>query len=90
MGNGILKLINELTQLRQGFAGQGGLTNYMIAYILIILVVSFILAFRSMKDMEVPPELKHLASIKKFTGRIVFFKDKVKHYSSSSSLKSSG
>jgi len=62
----------------------------MIVYILIILVVSFILAFRSMKDMEIPHELKNLEKIKRFAGSIVFFKNKVKHYSSSSSLKSSG
>ncbi len=58
----------------------------MTIYILIlILVVSLLLALRSMKDTHVPKELHELIAKRKVRGKIVFFKGKVKHYSSSSS-----
>ncbi|MEK7079141.1 MAG: hypothetical protein AAB929_03655 [Patescibacteria group bacterium] len=56
----------------------------MIFIIIIILAVSLILALFSMKDLGIPKEIARLIAIRKHRGSIVFFKDKVKHYSSSS------
>jgi hypothetical protein len=50
-----------------------------------ILLASFIMAFRSMKDFEVPDEIKKILLPKTVKGTIVFFKNKVTHYSSTSS-----
>lgn len=55
-----------------------------------IFAVSLILALISMRDMGVPKEISRLITVRRHTGRIVFFKHKVKHYSSSSSSRSSG
>lgn len=66
---------------------------YMILILASILIVSFVLALRSMGDINIPKEIQKLIQEKRHTGRIVFFKDKkTKHYSSSSSssLRSSG
>lgn len=51
----------------------------------IIFIISLILAIRSMKDFGIPKELKVWLNGKRIKGTIVFFKDKIKHYSSSSS-----
>lgn len=59
----------------------------------LLLVFSFVLAVRSMKDLGVPDEINRMIGNKKYKGRIVFFRGKkTKHYSSSSSSssKSSG
>ncbi|MFH0773404.1 MAG: hypothetical protein V1922_03785 [bacterium] len=59
--------------------------------IITLFFISLILALRSMKDFHVPEEIQRIINNKKYKGRIVFFKNKkVKHYSSSSSSKSSG
>lgn len=55
-----------------------------------IFLVSLILALISMRDMGVPKEISRLIGIRKHKGSIVFFKHQVKHYSSSSSSRSSG
>lgn len=57
-----------------------------------LLVFSFILALRSMGDIQVPEEIQKLVRQNRHKGRIVFFKNKTtKHYSSSSSSsRSSG
>jgi len=60
----------------------------MIWIFLLILALSFILAFRSMKDFDIPKEIKHLLMSRKIKGTILFLKGKVKHYSSTSSLSS--
>jgi len=57
----------------------------MIIFVgIILLIVSFILAFRALSDLETPPEVRRLMKKKKSTlsGVIVFFKKKVVHYSS--------
>ena len=65
--------------------------NMNILIIAILFVISLILALRSMKDINIPQEIQRMINNKKYKGRIVFFKDKkVKHYSSSSSSRSSG
>ncbi|KKQ01454.1 MAG: hypothetical protein US11_C0008G0011 [Candidatus Roizmanbacteria bacterium GW2011_GWA2_36_23] len=52
-----------------------------IYYIFIaILIVSFLLALRSMKDFQLPKELQYLLSVKRIKGTIVFFKNKTVHY----------
>lgn len=56
----------------------------MIYIITVLLIVSFVLALLSMRDLRVPKEIIRLISIRKHRGSIVFFKDKVRHYSSSS------
>ncbi len=55
----------------------------MIIYILLgLFVLSLVLAIFSMKDFNMPRELKKMLAGRKIKGSIVFFKDnKVKHYS---------
>ncbi len=45
-----------------------------------IFFISFILAFRSMKDFGLPKEVKQLIKIRKVKGTILFLKDRIKHY----------
>lgn len=61
------------------------------ALFLVLLIISFGMALRSMKDEHgVPKEIKKLLDARKHSGRIVFFQGKkTKHYSSSSSSTSS-
>ena len=47
---------------------------------IIIFIVAFVLALRSMKDFNVPAEINRLVQGKKVQGKIVFFKNKVVHY----------
>ena len=47
---------------------------------IIIFIVAFVLALRSMKDFSVPAEINRLVQGKKVQGKIVFFKNKVVHY----------
>lgn len=54
----------------------------LILIFLIILIISFILAFISMNDFEYQPP--KLIFFQKKMGRIVFFKKGIRHYSSSS------
>lgn len=53
----------------------------MIITFVLIAVLSFILALRSMKDFDSGQAVRRYVRKKK-KGTIVFFKDKVKHYSS--------
>lgn len=53
--------------------------------LLLIFLISFILALRSMGDFKTPEIIKHVIESKRLKGTIVFFKDEVKRYSSSSS-----
>jgi len=48
--------------------------------ILTILVLSFILALFSMKDLGFAEELKRMLDRKKIRGTIVFFKNKIIHF----------
>lgn len=61
----------------------------MIITIIVLLIVSFVVALRSMKDFDTPPEVRKLLPLKKIKGSIVFFKNKIDHYSSSTSSSSS-
>lgn len=57
-----------------------------MAFIFIILFcLSLVLAVRSMRDFEIPSEIRQLLRSRKIHGTIVFMKDKVLHYSSTSS-----
>ena len=47
---------------------------------ILILILSFILAVRSMADFEIPKEVRRLLKINKVKGTIMFLKGKVKHY----------
>ncbi len=53
----------------------------MILLILIVIfVVSFFMALRSMKDFGIPREIQRLLKFKNIRGTILFFKNKTKHY----------
>jgi hypothetical protein len=52
----------------------------MVITFIIILILSFILALRSMKDFNIPAEINRLVQGKKVRGKIIFFKNKVVHY----------
>ncbi|MEK7109791.1 MAG: hypothetical protein AAB876_01065 [Patescibacteria group bacterium] len=52
----------------------------MLFTFILILSLSFIVAFHSMKDFNVPNEINRLIQGKKIKGKIVFFKNKVVHY----------
>ena len=57
--------------------------------ILALLGVAFLLAVRSMKDVGFARELGKTIQKRKMKGTIVFFKNKIVHYSSSKSSSSS-
>jgi hypothetical protein len=46
----------------------------------LLLIGSFIVALRSMKDLAVPPAIIKMLMVKKIRGTIVFFKDQIKRY----------
>ena len=48
--------------------------------IAVILVISFLLALRSMKDLKFSDEIEKILHKKKIQGAIVFFKDKIQHF----------
>jgi len=48
----------------------------MLLVFLVILIISFILALRSMKDFDMPNEIKKLLQNQKIRGTIIFLKDK--------------
>ncbi len=52
----------------------------MIIIIGLILLTSFFIALRSMKDFEIPKEIKKMIKLKSKKGSIVFFKNKIKHF----------
>jgi len=52
----------------------------MFISFLIIFAFSLILAYRSMKDFNVPSEINKMIQGKKVRGKIVFFKNKIVHY----------
>lgn len=52
----------------------------MLFWFLLILILSFILALRSMSDFKVPKEIRRIIDSKKIRGTIIFFKGKIKHY----------
>jgi hypothetical protein len=49
----------------------------------VLFCISFILAFRSMKDLKFGQEVAHMVFKKKMKGSIVFFDKKVVHYKGS-------
>ncbi len=61
----------------------------IILSIIILLIVSFFLAIRSVnRELSVPEEVKNIKIVRKikgFSGVILFLKEKIVHYSSSSS-----
>ncbi|MCS6956679.1 MAG: hypothetical protein NZM02_02430 [Patescibacteria group bacterium] len=52
----------------------------MIFWFFLIFVISFVLAFKSMSDFQIPKEIKKIIDLKKIRGTIIFFKGKIKHY----------
>lgn len=65
------------------------MTTELILTFAAILLISFVWALFSMRDLAVPDEIAKLLRVRRIKGSIVFFKDrKVKHYSSSSSRSS--
>ncbi len=52
----------------------------IVYYLIIIFFVSFFLALRSMKDFQLPKEIKRILDQKKIKGRIIFFKDKIRRF----------
>jgi len=52
----------------------------MIIVFVILLLFSFLLALRSMRDFSIPSELKRIVSNKKIKGSILFLKHKTIHY----------
>lgn len=60
----------------------------MILIFVLIFIFSFFIAFRSMTDFDIPKEIKDFLSAKRIKGTIIFFKGKIKHYSSFSSRSS--
>jgi len=61
----------------------------MILIFFIIFLISFLLAFWSMRDFDLPKEISNFINRSKIRGTIVFFKNKIIHYSSSSKSFSS-
>ena len=53
--------------------------------IIILFIISFVFALRSMKDLAFSKELEEVLKKNSMKGVIVFFKDKIVHYSSKSS-----
>lgn len=64
----------------------------IILGLFVVLIISFLLALRSLSELEVPKEvlerLKKGQPPPKFWGMIVFLKGRVLHYSSSSTVES--
>jgi len=52
----------------------------MILTLFLIFIIAFLLSSWSMRDFNVPVEIKRMIFAKKLKGTIVFFKDKVSHY----------
>ncbi|NMB84256.1 hypothetical protein GYA28_03110 [Candidatus Roizmanbacteria bacterium] len=52
----------------------------MIILFIIFLATSFIIALISMKDFDIPKEIKTFFKIKPVKGTIIFFKNKTTHY----------
>lgn len=52
----------------------------MIIYFIIIFIISFILSFYSMRDFQLPIEIKKILKERKIKGKIIFFKDKIRKY----------
>jgi len=57
----------------------------MIYIFLTILILSIVIAVISMYDYDLPSSLKKIITGKTIKGSIIFFKQQIKHYSSSSS-----
>lgn len=62
----------------------------MVFIFLLLFILSFLMALRSMKDLDIPLEIERLVRSRKIKGSIVFLKNKIKHYSSLSPSSSSG
>lgn len=54
---------------------------YLLFVIAALLLVSFILALISMRDLKLPEEVKKILKKNKIKGAIIFFKEKIVHYS---------
>jgi hypothetical protein len=62
----------------------------MFYIFILILILAFVFALISMKDFDVPGEIKRMISARKMKGTIILTKKKTIHYSSDSSVFSSG
>gem|GEM_PF-981297 len=60
----------------------------MVVALIIILALSLVLSIFSMNDWDVPVEIRRLIKSRRLKGTIIFFRKKIKHYSSSSSSSS--
>ena len=61
----------------------------MLTVVVVIFCLSLVITFFSMRDFDVPKEVRNRIKHKKLKGTIIFYKGKkVKHYSSSSSFSS--
>ncbi len=47
---------------------------------LVLFLISFLLALRSMRDFRLPAELQHMLNARKVKGTIVFLRNKIVHY----------
>lgn len=56
--------------------------------VFIIFIISVLITFRSMGDLDAPKEIKSLIKKRRTKGTILFFRKKIKHYSSSLSSSS--
>lgn len=64
--------------------------DYIIfVYLALILLISFLWAIFSLRDYSYNEKIKKTSKEKKIAGRIVFFKNMVKRYESSSSSSES-
>ncbi|MFH1827351.1 MAG: hypothetical protein ABH812_02910 [bacterium] len=62
---------------------------YIAITFITIAIISIFLAYFSMRDMEIPNEVKRIINKKRLNGTVLFLKKKIMHYSSSSSSLSS-
>ncbi|MDH7476271.1 MAG: hypothetical protein QHH09_02245 [Microgenomates group bacterium] len=62
----------------------------MAIYFFIIFIISFLVTLKSMNDFQLPKEISSIINKNKtIKGTILFFKNKIMHYSSMSSSGSS-
>lgn len=61
----------------------------IIIVAVLIAIISFIMALFSIKDLHFGSEMEKIFQRRKIKGSIVFYKDKITHYSSKSSSSSS-
>ncbi|MBI2612136.1 hypothetical protein HYW54_05355 [Candidatus Gottesmanbacteria bacterium] len=53
---------------------------FILIVSVIILVISFILALRSLKELSIPHEVQRIIHRRRTSGVIIFLKEKIIHY----------